>query len=273
MREKKKFHNPNLNHKGSLYGAFKTETGDWIIAAKNVNCYLLIGQTKAMLIDTAYGEGDLRAVVESITDLPIVIVNTHGHLDHSGGNAFWQEVFMGHGGEKPARALEKKKKKNFADPNFDILYLEDGQVFDLGDREVEAIAIGAHHGSSFAFLDHKNSTLYTGDEIESGQVLLFASGEAISERILVARHLENMQKLYKRRSEFNRLMPSHNGAPISVDYIEDYMELAKLIIKGEAKPENTIAGYGLSTLFGWGDKKLVRFRFGKASFIMSKKYI
>ncbi len=265
---RKKFNDPNLNRNGSLYGAWKAETGDWVIAAKNVYCYLLIGETKAMLIDTAYGEGDLRAVIEKITDLPVVIVNTHGHLDHSGGNAFWQEVFMGSGGEKPAR--EQKNKKRFPYPNYNIRYLEDGQVFNLGGREVEAISIGAHHSSSFAFLDRKNHSLYTGDEVESGQVLLFVSGEEVKEQILVTRHLHNMQKLLARKMEFNRLMPAHNGAPISVDYIEDYIELAKLIINGEVTGENTVAGYGMPTYLWGGDKKLVRYRYGKASFIMSK---
>ena len=40
-----------------------------------------------MLIDTGYGYGNLKQVVKSITDKPLYIVNTHGHVDHTSGNA------------------------------------------------------------------------------------------------------------------------------------------------------------------------------------------
>ena len=43
-----------------------------------VFCYLIVGEEKAMLIDTGYAYGDLRGAVDSITDKPLVIVNTHG---------------------------------------------------------------------------------------------------------------------------------------------------------------------------------------------------
>ena len=44
--------------------------------------YLVIGSKKAILIDTMYGRTDLKALVESITSLPLMVVNTHGHIDH-----------------------------------------------------------------------------------------------------------------------------------------------------------------------------------------------
>ncbi len=52
---------------------------------------LIIGKTKALLIDTGYGYGDLKSVVLSLTDLPLRVVNTHCHIDHAGGNYLFQE--------------------------------------------------------------------------------------------------------------------------------------------------------------------------------------
>lgn len=52
---------------------------------------LIIGKTKALLIDTGYGYGNLKSVVRSLTDLPLRVVNTHCHLDHAGGNYLFQE--------------------------------------------------------------------------------------------------------------------------------------------------------------------------------------
>lgn len=262
--------NPNLSEKGSMYGAWKTEFGDWMIETTGqVHCYLLIGSEKALLIDTGYGDGDLRYLVESITDLPVMVVNTHTHLDHSGGNAFWKEAYIGHGGEATAREVESSKRLPY--PDYEIHFLEDGEVIDLGDREVEVITIGAHHPSSLAFLDRKNRTLYSGDELESSQVLLFVSGEEVATEILVQRHLANMQKLHARKAEFDRIIPAHNGMPISTDYIDEFIALSEWILSGKAVPQETVAGFGWpANIFG-GEEELVRIKLGHASFICKKE--
>ena len=49
-------------------------------------CCLVEGSEKALLIDTLVGVGSLKAYVRELTDLPVQVVNTHGHLDHCGGN-------------------------------------------------------------------------------------------------------------------------------------------------------------------------------------------
>ena len=35
------------------------------------------------------GYEDVHAVVESVTDLPVLVVNTHGHCDHIYGNVYF----------------------------------------------------------------------------------------------------------------------------------------------------------------------------------------
>lgn len=59
---------------------------------EGVFCYVVAGQEKAMLIDTGYAYGDLKAAVRAITDKPLYIVNTHGHLDHTCGNNQFEEA-------------------------------------------------------------------------------------------------------------------------------------------------------------------------------------
>ncbi|MCQ2538026.1 MAG: MBL fold metallo-hydrolase [Lachnospiraceae bacterium] len=265
------FTNPNISEKGSIYGAWKNEFGDWTINATFVNCYLLIGREKAMLIDTACGEGDLRYVVEQITDLPVIVVNTHTHYDHSSGNANWDTVYAGEAGVEAARQSTKNlmEKKAVRFPDYKIEFLQDGMKFDLGGKIVEAIAVGAHHASSFAFLDHQTRTLYSGDELENGQVLLFVRGEKMDEKEIVKKHLANMEKLKGRINEFDRICPAHNGSPISTDYIDDFIGLSKAVLDGTAVPEETVFGFGLPAVFG-GDDKLMRMKYGKASFIMSR---
>ena len=56
--------------------------------------YLILGQEKALLIDSGMGIGSLRKEVEKITDLPVILINTHGHPDHAGGNAEFAPALM-----------------------------------------------------------------------------------------------------------------------------------------------------------------------------------
>ena len=67
----------------------------WLIDdAGESTCYLITGGEKALLVDTANGYEDLAEIVRSLTDLPVTVVNTHGHGDHIFGNAFFDEAWM-----------------------------------------------------------------------------------------------------------------------------------------------------------------------------------
>jgi glyoxylase-like metal-dependent hydrolase (beta-lactamase superfamily II) len=67
-------------------GTFQlTEGGRW-------KMFLLIGDEKALLLDSGVGFGDLRALCESLTDLPIDHVLTHTHWDHIGSSHRWDAV-------------------------------------------------------------------------------------------------------------------------------------------------------------------------------------
>ncbi len=44
--------------------------------------YLVVGEKKALVIDTMNGYANVYDVVRTLTDLPLMVVNTHGHCDH-----------------------------------------------------------------------------------------------------------------------------------------------------------------------------------------------
>ena len=52
---------------------------------EETHCYLLLGQTSAILIDAGLGVADISQPVRAITSLPIQVVVTHVHSDHIGG--------------------------------------------------------------------------------------------------------------------------------------------------------------------------------------------
>ncbi|MGC8487253.1 MAG: MBL fold metallo-hydrolase [Clostridia bacterium] len=70
----------------------RVERDTYLIAEPmHVNSFLLVGSRRALLADTGLGIGDIRAAVESVTRLPVVVVNTHHHFDHVGGNHLFAE--------------------------------------------------------------------------------------------------------------------------------------------------------------------------------------
>lgn len=49
--------------------------------------YLVCGGEKAVVIDTMNCIADVHAAVREITNLPLEVVNTHGHCDHIYGKS------------------------------------------------------------------------------------------------------------------------------------------------------------------------------------------
>lgn len=62
----------------------------WRYPVLDVNCTLITGTRRAVLVDTLSGPSqgrELAAAVAEVTTLPVAVVNTHAHFDHCFGNA------------------------------------------------------------------------------------------------------------------------------------------------------------------------------------------
>ena len=72
---------------GSWFTARKVAEGTGCIEDHGSdNMYVVEGKKKALRIDTGLGFAKLSDFVKTLTRLPVVVVNTHGHGDHAGGN-------------------------------------------------------------------------------------------------------------------------------------------------------------------------------------------
>ncbi len=60
--------------------------------AEEVISYLIVGNKQALLVDTGTGIGDIRKVTSKLTSRPVVVLNSHTHNDHVGGN--WEFTFV-----------------------------------------------------------------------------------------------------------------------------------------------------------------------------------
>ena len=208
-----------------------------------VSMFLIEGDESAMLIDTGAGIGDLKAQVEQLTDKPVIVVNTHGHLDHTGGNMQFKEVWLDPDdlemNQKPdtydvrvnyARSRvgnfwpEKMEEAVAAVlPSGEVHYreLSDGMVFELGNRPVEVIKTPGHSMGSVVLLDRAAHQLFTGDMVNF-QVLIY---KGMSAPMNV--YVESLQKMKARSSEFDRILRGHShpiGSEADMDVLISIVE-------------------------------------------------
>jgi glyoxylase-like metal-dependent hydrolase (beta-lactamase superfamily II) len=65
----------------------RVERGTWLVGEPgHVNCFLVEGTERAVLVDTGLGIADIAGAAGALTDRPVLAVNTHSHSDHRGGN-------------------------------------------------------------------------------------------------------------------------------------------------------------------------------------------
>ena len=141
-------------------------------------CYLIEGNERALLIDGLTGVGSLKAFVRELTELPVMMAATHGHIDHVGAAWEYGEVFINpddialmytpHHSE-PAGRLGFASAPSFTgEPKRTVPTLADvpaprpvktypfyeGDIFDLGGIQIEVIQVPGHTQGTVVFRPH-----------------------------------------------------------------------------------------------------------------------
>ena len=177
--------------------------------------YLVTGEKKALVIDTMNGLEDVKAVVRTLTDLPVTVVNTHGHPDHIYGNVYFGEAYI-HPADmelarqyyedesflKTARALGVNVG---AEPAV-LKPVYPGECFDLGGVSLEVIGIPGHTPGGIALLDRKSRILFSGDSI------LEQTWMQMPECLPMQDFLKSLYDLEKYRDAFDWLLTGHGKA-------------------------------------------------------------
>jgi glyoxylase-like metal-dependent hydrolase (beta-lactamase superfamily II) len=149
---------------------------------------------KALLFDAGMGIGDLRKVTAELTKLPIVVLNSHTHNDHVGGNWQFDTVYgmdtgftrtSARGSRDEAQAeisqgqicgeLPKGFDRNsYATRPWKIAeFKHDGDRIDLGSRSIEILATPGHTPDAICLFDREHGLLFTGDTYYQGRIWLF----------------------------------------------------------------------------------------------------
>ena len=259
------------------YTSWKCGEDTWVInfMQGSQNMYLLEGAERALLIDTGWGSGTLRAYVERLTDKPVEVVITHGHLDHSGSCGEWESAMMLPGAVSDLVTLERSPfdVSQLPHPDYAHRFVADGDTIDLGGRVIEFMDISSHSNGSLAILDRSRDQIFIGDEAESSQVLMYETEERperppfmLDQRLRA--HRANMLRLRAQVGPNTLLFPAHNGAPIAHSYLDDFIGLVEHIYAGDAVIEDKLNHIYAEA--GDPEHKLCRVRWQKASFFVNK---
>ena len=171
--------------------------GTWQVLSDGDYSYLLEGDDEALLIDSGYGAGDIRAYCQTLTKKPLSkIANTHDHFDHTANNSYFDLAYM----SAETKPLATVPFPSFAGIDFPRDYpvqiVGDGDVIPLKGRELLVFEIPDHAVGSLAFLDRKERILFSGDEF-------MLMGKSLNGG--VAHWLAMLQKLAPYRGDFDRL--------------------------------------------------------------------
>lgn len=202
----------------------------------HVYMYLLEGSEKAILLDAGFGTIKLDKVVRSITELPVEVVLTHGHVDHIGGTGFFEKVFL-HKADKEVYRLHCGERceeiflggeKRILPPKEEVYLIEEDFCWDLGGRMLKVISAFGHTKGSICIWDESRKWLFTGDTCCQGHVLLnlaYATNVEI--------YLDTIKNLLK--IPFETTWPAHHTLPVGKDILQEFEEAARLLMQGKAE--------------------------------------
>jgi len=220
------------------------------------NIYLVLGDERAALIDTGNGLSDLPAGIEEITDLPVIVINTHGHYDHIHGNYFFDTVYMPATDDEVFQrhitVEEIERQMQNVSPfirwfmkyqtetiesvpvKTDYTPLPDEGYIDLGNRKLEFIELPGHTPGSTAYLDRATGELFCGDAITSSGVLL-----NLQESLPISTYIETLDYLQSLVDEgtVKSMYSGHGAFVMETDIIQSMRSGCEDILDGNISDE------------------------------------
>jgi glyoxylase-like metal-dependent hydrolase (beta-lactamase superfamily II) len=222
---------------------------------EEVISYLIVGKRHALLFDTGLGVASIRKVVTRLTKLPVTVLNSHTHFDHTGGNAefpdIWNEdtpfsrasaqthsTIYSRDALAPERICgilpQGVRSGDYIKRTWQVTHwIHDREKIDLGGRQLEVLFTPGHTPDSLSLLDRQHGLLFTGDTFYPGPIYLFtpetdfgAYGRSVARLAQLVPHLR-------------LLPPSHNVPVAAPPVLTRLNEAVKKVKSGDAKFEVT----------------------------------
>lgn len=227
--------------------------------------YLIVGEKRAILFDTGMGISDIKRVTAELTKLPIIVLNSHTHQDHVGGNWQFDSVYSMHTdytreNAKGSREAAQKEishenicgslPKGF-DPQAYVTrpwkisgYVHDGDRFDLGGRTIELIATPGHTPDSISLFDSGNRLLFTGDSYYPAPIYLF-----VPETDLDA-YAASIRRLAALAPRLQLVLGAHNVPTAPPSILPRLVTAFAAVRAGEVQPTPDSPGYVMYKIDG-----------------------
>jgi len=202
---------------------------------EEVISFLIVGSDFALLFDTGLGIGNIKNVVDQLTDLNVVVLNSHTHYDHIGGNHLFETIYgtsleysrirsRGSPPEAVAGFLQEGwvwkplpdefSVDEYRSHAFDIDKLVyEGDQIDIGGRVLEILFTPGHAPDSICLIDRENRLLFTGDTFYLAPLYTHLEGSSFDA------YAETAARLAGLASEIDRAITSHNVPVVSADYM------------------------------------------------------
>jgi glyoxylase-like metal-dependent hydrolase (beta-lactamase superfamily II) len=154
-----------------------------VLSPIKVNTYILADQSgKCAVIDCGcFDENEFKILTDFIKGKklePVLLLNTHCHLDHIFGNGMFLEKYnLGaycHADEKMNRTNAVPYAQFFGltmdNPPEPAGFITDRQTVSFGSETLVALHVPGHAPGSLAFYSEKNGVVFTGDALFSGSI-------------------------------------------------------------------------------------------------------
>ncbi len=200
--------------------------GFWMIEDSGVRSFLVEGSKKSMLVDTCFGNGDIKELAEKLTDKPLIVVNTHTDMDHIGGNDLFEAIYM-----HPLE-IENYKNKN---ENLKIIPIVESDIIDLGNKVFEVIEAPGHTLGSIMFFSKQDEMIISGDSIGLAPIFMFGEHRDLS------KYISSLKKINSLNDKITTIWPSHGECPVQPSLIEVLIQGANQLKDGKlygTKPPN-----------------------------------
>lgn len=198
----------------------KIDERTWRYEDRGVRFFLLTGDSQALLLDSGMTTPNARELAEELTDLPLSLLNTHADRDHVAGNAAFERIYI-----SPCELVHPQLSTL---TSAQVNPVWDGDVIDLGNRELEAIALPGHTPGSMALLDRASGMLFSGDPIQrNGRIFMFGAMRSIPA------YIHSLKRLRTRADQITSIWPCHADCPVDVGAIDELIAGAEAIERGE----------------------------------------
>lgn len=202
---------------------------------EEVISFLITGQNHALLFDTGLGIGDIRSVVDELTDLDVVVLNSHTHYDHIGGNHQFETIYamdteftqgrsLGMPHERVAEFVSEGwiwkplpdgfvKDEYHSHPFAISKFVGEGDILDVGGRQLEILETPGHAPDSICLIDRKNRILFTGDTFYLAPLYTHVDGSDFEDYARSAARLAGLA------GEIDIAVTSHNVPIVDGSYM------------------------------------------------------